>query len=127
MAVGGKCGAQNATHCVGDRTLESATTAVRESLNNLRSRCNSAEEEDEEDDDDDKKRRTAAAIGAGVTSVAGGILGWQITKSIQDASLNAAEQAAITEFMDNVGSKIRCYIGPDEVGMYGDVISTSME
>lgn len=71
--------------------------------------------------------RGAAAIGAGVSAVAGGILGWQVTKSIQDAELDTAEQAAINEFMDNVGSKIRCYIGADEVGMYGDMISTSME
>ena len=37
------------------------------------------------------------------------------------------EQEAIKEFMDNVGSKIHCYIGSDEVGTFGDVISTSME
>ena len=82
-------------------------------------------------DDEGKKKGlskgAAAGIGAGVGAVAGGILGWQVTKSIQDANLNKAEQAAIKEFMDNVGSKIRCYVGADEVGMYGDMISTSME
>lgn len=77
----------------------------------------------------EKKDKTGlgAGIGAGVGAIGGGILAWQITKSIQDANLTKAEQEAIQEFMDNVGSKIRCYIGGEEVGTYGDVISTSME
>ncbi len=69
----------------------------------------------------------AAGIGAGVGAIAGGILANQIVDSIQDAELDSAQRAAIDEFMENVGSKIRCFIGGDEVGMYGDMISTSME
>ena len=77
----------------------------------------------------EKKSKTGlgAGIGAAAGAIGGGLLAWQVTKSIQDANLDKAEQEAIQEFMDNVGSKIRCYIGGDEVGMYGDVISTSME
>jgi hypothetical protein len=77
----------------------------------------------------EKKDKTGlgAGIGAAAGAVGGGILAWQITKSIQDANLTKAEQEAVQEFMDNVGSKIRCYIGGEEVGTYGDVISTSME
>ena len=69
----------------------------------------------------------AAGIGAGVGAIAGGVLTNRVVNSIQDAQLDDAERAAINEFMDNVGSKIRCFIGADEVGMYGDMISTSME
>ena len=77
----------------------------------------------------EKKDKTGlgAGIGAAAGAIGGGLLAWQVTKSIQDANLDKAEQEAIQEFMDSVGSKIRCYIGGDEVGMYGDVISTSME
>ena len=77
----------------------------------------------------EKKSKTGlgAGIGAAAGAIGGGLLAWQVTKSIQDANLDKAEQEAIQEFMDNVGSKIRCYIGGDEVGMYGGVISTSME
>lgn len=77
----------------------------------------------------EKKSKTGlgAGIGAAAGAIGGGLLAWQVTKSIQDANLDKAEQEAIQEFMDSVGSKIRCYIGGDEVGMYGDVISTSME
>ncbi len=69
----------------------------------------------------------AAAIGAGVTAIAGGILANKIVGSIQDQELDSVERAAFNEFMDTVGSKIRCFVGPDEVGMYGEMISTSME
>ena len=76
------------------------------------------------------KKKTSglgAGIGAAVGAVGGGLLGYYITDSILDAELDKAEQAAIDEFMKNVGSKIQCYIGGEEVGSYGQVISTSME
>jgi hypothetical protein len=83
------------------------------------------------DKNDDKKKGlskgAAAGIGAAAGAVTGGLLTWGVTKSIQDAELDKAQQAAISEFMNNVGSKIRCYVGSEEVGMYGDVITTSME
>jgi hypothetical protein len=94
-------------------------------MSELRSACIDLANDD--DPEEAKKKRTAALIGAGVTAVAGSVLAYKVTKSIQDSALDKAEQAAIQEFMDNVGSKIRCYIGGEEVGTYGDVISTSME
>ena len=74
-----------------------------------------------------KGRTVAAAISGVVTSVAGGALGYHIVDEIQKQERSQAEQEAIKKFMDEVGSKIHCYIGADEVGRYGDVISTSME
>ncbi len=62
--------------------------------------------------------------GAAVTGTAGGIIGYQATKQSLDAKVDAEKAAAIQEWMDEIGSKIKCYIGPDEVGSYGDMIST---
>ena len=107
--------------------LATKTGELTAAMGDLQAACVALANDDDDSDSEAKKKRTAAAIGAGVTAVAGGILGWQVTKSIQDANLTKAEQEAIKEFMDNVGSKIRCYVGADEVGMYGDMISTSME
>jgi len=107
--------------------LLAKTGELTAAMGDLQAACVALANDDDDSDSEAKKKRTAAAIGAGVTAVAGGILGWQVTKSIQDANLTKAEQEAIKEFMDNVGSKIRCYVGADEVGMYGDMISTSME
>ena len=73
------------------------------------------------------KQHGGQLVGGVVAAGAGAGLAYAITKSVQDAELDKAEQAAVQEFMDNVGSKIHCYIGSEEVGTFGDVISTSME
>jgi len=74
-----------------------------------------------------KTKSISTAIGAGVGAIAGGVLAYQATKSIQDAKLDSVEKAAYDEWMSEVGNHIRCFVGGDEVGMYGDIISTSME
>ncbi|MBN1325245.1 MAG: hypothetical protein JW974_03440 [Alphaproteobacteria bacterium] len=66
-------------------------------------------------------------LGAGVGAVAGGALTYFATRDIQDAQGDNAATKARQEWMDEVGKHIRCYIGADEVGMYGDIISTEME
>lgn len=73
------------------------------------------------------KQHGGQLIGSVVGAGAGAGIAYAITKSVQDAELDKAEQEAIQEFMDNVGSKIQCYIGSEEVGTFGDVISTSMD
>ena len=63
------------------------------------------------------------AGGAVLGGVAGGILGYQATRSVQMA--NAEGEAR--EWLENVGRHIKCYIGGDEVGDYGYIISTELE
>lgn len=63
----------------------------------------------------------------GVTALASGLLMYKATRDIQRSNLNAEEKAAIEEFMNNVGRHITCYIGGDEAGSYGDIITTSLE
>ncbi len=107
--------------------LATKTGELTAAMGELQAACVALANDDDDSDSKAKKKRTAAIVGASVTAVAGGALTWGVTRSILDAQVNSAEQAAVKEFMDSVGSKIRCYIGGDEVGMYGDVISTSME
>jgi hypothetical protein len=85
---------------------------------------------DEEEDDKDKswwKKSGGATVGAAVGAIAGGVLANKVVGSIQDQELNRVEREAFNKFMEEVGSKIRCFVGADEVGMYGEMISTSME
>ena len=63
-----------------------------------------------------------AALGA-----AGGFLVNRATRDIQASRLSAAEKAAYEEWMNNVGKHLKCYIGTDEAGQYGDILSVSME
>lgn len=130
-----QCKKYNTTTTVG-RTAASQRATAQEALNtattNLMSNVQLVYQDcldlaNEDDDEGKLSKGAAAGIGAAVGAVAGGILGYTITDSIQNAALDKAEQDAIREFMENVGSKIQCYIGGDEVGSYGEVISTSME
>ncbi len=105
------------------KVKEKALSTAKQKMSALVSECKALVDSPAEED----KTRLGAGIGAAAGAIGGGILAYQVTKSIQDSALDKAEQAAIQEFMDSVGSKIRCYIGGEEVGMYGDVISTSME
>ncbi len=113
--------------CVGDKTLSVASAEVQSHLQKLRSECSKQKEDDKEEDKKERGTKIGAGVGAAVGAIGGAALGYHITDSILDAQLDKAEQEAIQEFMDNVGTKIRCFIGGEEVGNYGQVISTSME
>ena len=52
---------------------------------------------------------------------------YKATKDIQQSELDAEQKAAYTEWMNNVGRHISCFIGGDEAGSYGDTITTSLE
>ncbi len=85
-------------------------------------------EEDLRTAEDTKTKQWAGTtIGAGVGGAVGGVLGWGIAKSATTAATEAAVDEAVMEWLDSMSSTVKCYIGPDEVGSYGDVISTEME
>ena len=110
----------------GDITLDSGKTKVKSSMADLKTMCENATSSDKEDKTD-KNKKIGMGVGGAIGAIGGAALGYHITDSILDAQLDKVEQEAIKEFMDNVGSKIRCFIGGEEVGNYGQVISTSME
>jgi hypothetical protein len=76
---------------------------------------------------ENRKRSLINMAGAAVVGTAGTLIVNRLTKDIQDANLDSAKKAAYNEWMDNVGKHIHCYIGGDEAGQYGDIITTSME
>ncbi len=117
-----QCTDSNATKPIDRNAATSALTV-------LKTQCE-IKEDDEEDEDDDKswwEKSGGATVGAAVGAVAGGVLAHEIIGSIQDQELNEVERAAYNEFMNTVGSKIRCFIGSEPAGMYGEMVSTSME
>ncbi len=115
----------NAKDSGGNCELEKVTDAI-DAISDLKTKCDEITGLDEEDKTY-WKRSGGALVGSIVGAGAGFGLGYGITKAVQDAELDKAEQEAIQEFMDNVGSKIHCYIGGEPAGTFGDVITTSME
>lgn len=64
----------------------------------------------------------SSIVGTG-GAVAAGIGVTQALKAKNNKELTAAQQ----EWLDQVGSHIVCYVGPDEAGTYGDSFTTSLE
>ena len=66
-------------------------------------------------------------LGAAVTGAAGATILTLATRDIQNANLSAEQKQIYEDWMNNVGRHLKCYIGADEAGEYGDIISVSME
>ena len=109
------------------KAKEDAKTDYLNNLEDLNTQCKIYAISEDSSNKDDKQHKVATGVGAAVGGVLGGVLTWGITNTIQESKLDSAERAAIDEWMANVGNHIRCYIGADEIGVYGDTISTSME
>lgn len=96
---------------------EEATTAKRY-LELLKTECENADSSS-----GGKNQWLAPTLGAVLTGAAGGFLVNKATRDIQAANLSAAEKEAYNEWMNSVGKHLRCYIGAQEIGQYGDMLS----
>ncbi len=128
---GSSCVVQG-SYCYNNQPVENYATSVRTWVNQVKLACEEATESDFMKDNDDyaeaqKKARTSSAIGASVGALGGGILAYTITDTIMDHARDEASRQAIAEFMENVGSKIHCFIGGEEAGSFGETVVTSME
>ena len=74
-----------------------------------------------------KTRGWISALSTVAMGTAGALLVNRATRDFQDSELDAAQRAAYEEWMNNVGRHITCYIGGDEAGNYGDIITTTLE
>lgn len=112
---------------------QAATEALNKALTNITNACNNSANTVETEQDEaaakkeNRKRSLINMAGAAVVGTAGTLIVNRLTKDIQDANLDADKKKAYNEWMDNVGKHIHCYIGGDEAGQYGDIITTSME
>lgn len=78
--------------------------------------------------DDEQRRHRAANIAIPiVSSVAGSVLASGITASVIKAQEESIQNEAVQRWMQEVGDHIKCYVGPDELGYYGDTISIEIE
>ena len=109
------------------KEFKAAEKAFTEALAELENGCNVYVGMADKEKAAAKKTKTAAGITGAVTAVAGGALTFFATKAIKNAKLDKAEQEAYDTFMNEIGNHIYCYIGGEEAGQYGDIITTSME
>jgi hypothetical protein len=95
------------------------------SLTTLNDKCSKRANGDH--DDDQKKRRNTNLIASAVTATAGGVLGYGIAKSALDVKYENIGNEAVKEWMQEIGEHIHCYLGADELGSFGDVVSIEIE
>ena len=107
-----------------EKALESSKKSAITALDDLQVALNAVDGEEKE-----KKDLTPvwSALGTVVLGTAGGLLVNKATRDIQQSNLDAAEKDAYEEFMNKVGSHIKCYIGAEEAGQYGDILSITLQ
>lgn len=71
-----------------------------------------------------KAARTIIPI---ATTLAGGALGAGITASVIKQNRENIKNTAAQQWMDEIGEHIQCYIGTEELGTYGDVVSIELD
>ena len=62
-----------------------------------------------------------------VTGLAAGALGTGITASVIKQNKENIKNTAAQQWMDEIGEHIQCYIGTEELGTYGDVVSIELD
>lgn len=92
----------------------------------IKEACNAASDSKTAGKDDSKNKAARIAIPV-VATVAGGALGAGITASVLQAKYEKAENEAVAQWMEEIGEHIQCYLGTEELGSYGDVVSFEIE
>ena len=107
-----------------DEGDDAALTACKESANAVAVVCDAALDSDVAE----AKKTNAARIAIPVVStLAGGALGAGITASVIKQKKENIQNEAAQKWMDEIGEHIQCYLGTDELGTYGDVVSIELD
>ena len=108
------------TYCPSANTTASDVVA---SASMIKSTC-----KDASDMSVDEKSAKAARIAVPIaTTLAGGALGAGITASVIKQNKENIKNEVAQQWMDEVGEHIQCYIGTEELGTYGDVVSIELD
>ncbi len=95
--------------------------SYKPNLESLKKDCQAVKDH-KENESDRKSRLTKNLVAAGVGGVATTLLANGIVSSAQKAKYETAANDAVRDWMDNIGSKIHCYVGTNQVGSFGDIV-----
>jgi hypothetical protein len=109
-----------------ETAIAKAKSDVQTTVAGIKAGCDKATEDDVVASKE-KTRGWISALSTITLGTAGALLVNRATQDIQDSELSAAQKAAYEDWMNKVGRHITCYIGGDEAGNYGDVITTALE
>ena len=78
-------------------------------------------------DRDLRQKRNASLIAGAAMSAVGAGLGAGITASVLEAKYQGISDEAVKAWMEEVGDHIKCYVGTEELGSYGDIVNFSID
>lgn len=117
---------QTATYGQSTTDWDNNSSTLDSAITELQKVCNEVSNDADTKNAGQKKR----VIGDVVAGAAGGIataaLANGIVSSAQKAKYENAENAAVKEWMENIGSKIHCYINGELVGDFGDIVTVNI-
>ena len=103
---------------------ESAVSSFESGLNDMKAACENVSDDSKMSDGSAKAMRIAVPI---VTAAAGTALATGITASVLKGKYEKASNEAIEEWMSEIGDHITCYLGGEELGNYGDVVTFEIQ
>lgn len=106
-----------------EKSCEINKSDIATSARTIESACRTAPNS-KADPDGTKAARIAVPI---ATTLAGGALGAGITASVIKQNRENIKNTAAQQWMDEIGEHIQCYIGTEELGTYGDVVSIELD
>ena len=111
------------SQCKLSDTEKTTVDGVKARARAVKSACDNASK-NTVDEKGTKAARIAIPI---VTGVVAGGLGAGITASVIKQNRENIKNTAAQQWMDEVGEHIQCYIGTEELGTYGDVVSIELD
>ncbi len=103
--------------------------SIKAAAESVKASCNSAEylavnKKGEIKDNNNNVVRSLVPI---ATTLGAGALGAGITASVIKQKKENIQNEAAQQWLDEIGEHIQCYLGTDELGTYGDVVSIELD
>ena len=110
------------------KKLNEAIAVVVKEVQDLGRQCQDYADTQNRTYSDKKTNKRDVGIGVGTTlgAAAGGLLGAGIAVTAIKAKQNKAANKAVQEWLDEIGQHIKCYVGTQYVGSYGDSVGLSL-
>ena len=116
-----------ATYGPSTKVWDSNSGTLDQAITDLTDACNKVSNEDSKTKQSGQKKRIVGDVIAGAV---GGVTTAAITNGIvasaQKAKYENAENEAVKKWMEDIGSKIHCYIGGQLVGDFGDIVTVNI-
>jgi len=106
-----------------DNNISSAKANANKNMESLIGMCEGFSSKDVKN----KKIARNNLIGAGIGALTAGTVAGLASADAFDRQGQEAKEKAIKDWLDTVGSQIKCYVGSEEVGTYGTTFTVDLE